>query len=177
MCEDGWISSPPAACTAPLHLPVQLRSLCFLSPVAGSVLEAGQRSPLSHFHAHASNSPQWILDPVRHLRGLNLKTLTKTRISTGEGDPPGSLQKAALSSALRLPLRSCCRCRCPAPRPWLARSVPPPPNTATRSLSDSAPWSEFLRSAAPAAACMREDLQRGSSYTESVNLCGFLLSV
>lgn len=61
-----FASSPPAAYTAPLHLPVQLKSLCFLSPAAGSALEAEQRCPPSHCRAPASSSPQQLLDPVQH---------------------------------------------------------------------------------------------------------------
>lgn len=63
---ENFNSSPPAAYTAPLHLPVQLKSRCFRSPIAGSVLEAEQRCPPFHFHAHASNCPQQLLGPVQH---------------------------------------------------------------------------------------------------------------
>lgn len=63
---ENFNSSPPAAYTAPLRLPVQLKSLCFLSPVAGSVFEAEQCCRPFHFHARASNSPQQLLDPVQH---------------------------------------------------------------------------------------------------------------
>lgn len=70
---------PPAACTVPSHLPVQLKSLCFLSPIAGSVLEVEPYCPLSRFHAHASNSPPHLRDPVRQFFfQFNSENLTKT---------------------------------------------------------------------------------------------------
>lgn len=84
-----------------------------------------------------------------------------------ERDPPGSLQRAVISAMPQSPLQSCCQCRCLVLRQWSARSVPPLLNTATRSLSDSVRWLEFLHSVAPEAA-YHMSVRAGISYMSKI---------